>query len=192
MFFDIVDKKLKPYPILQLQNLDADLFSRARELQRDPRYTIRKLRNDITDTIISYDKTPDGMYLIRKVAGEKWIDGATYGTALKNSYKRVGNTVVKIVRYSAGGAIIALPLYLSYILLYTIIPLYPIIGTIQEADKLKEPVIVEVALEEHAVRDYFEGETEAPLEFMMIKAREERSQTIRKSVRIRSPSRSAS
>lgn len=92
-FFSMVQEDLRPYPILQLNNLDNELRQSARALQLDPSFRVRTVRKDKLDILLKYEKKGP-QYEITIKMGEKWPKGIGYGTALKNAYiKRVGENI---------------------------------------------------------------------------------------------------
>jgi hypothetical protein len=92
-FFSMVQEDLRPYPILQLNNLDNELRQSARALQLDPSFRVRTVRKDKQDILLKYEKKGP-QYEITIKMGEKWPKGIGYGTALKNAYiKRVGENI---------------------------------------------------------------------------------------------------
>jgi len=92
-FFTMVKEDLKPYQILQLNNLDEELKLSARTLQLDPSYRVRTVRRDRQQYLLKYEKKGP-QYEITVKTGEKWPKGMGYGTALKNAYvKRVGENI---------------------------------------------------------------------------------------------------
>lgn len=50
------------------------------------------------DIVVDFNKTPEGLYVVKTKVGEKWIDGASYFMAFKNAYKRVGENIGKFAQ----------------------------------------------------------------------------------------------
>ena len=68
----------------------------------------------------------------------KWIEGKGYSDALMKTYK---NVFMQFSIWSCTkGSVkyIAIPFYASYVIIFTVIPLMPIIGTLSEASYFKE------------------------------------------------------
>lgn len=140
-FFKMVSEDLKPYPILRLNNLDDELRISARNLQLNPTYRERTLRKDKRGEVIDFKKL-GSQYQVTIKMGERWPAGKGYGTALKNAYVvRIGDNIKLFLKSESSGKYIAIPLYLIYIGVFTIVPLYPVLGTLDEAKKLMEPIV---------------------------------------------------
>ena len=125
------------------------------------------------------------MTLKRKI-GERWIDGASYWKAFLMAYAKVATNMKLLSEESATTKMVALPLYSLFIVFYsTLVPLYPILQTQREAEKMKEAIIETVVLSCEEMEEYLEpieDAIEPPFEFMMIKARQEESYELRKTV----------
>jgi len=184
-FFAIVQEELKPYPILQLNNLDNELKRSARALQLDPSFRVRTVRKDKQDFLIKYEKKGPQYEITIKV-GEQWPKGTGYGTALKNLYvKRVGENIKLFLKCESSGKYIAVPLYLMYIGIFTIVPLYPVFGTREEAKKLMVPIENIDTISELDMEEFFDPIEDTPLppfEYMMMLARQEKANNIRKTI----------
>ena len=83
------------------------------------------------------------------------------------------------------GKYITIPLYLLYIGIFTIIPMYPILGTMEEAKKLKTPIEKTEEYSEMEMESYFEPMEDTPpppFEYMMMLARKSKADTIRRTI----------
>lgn len=83
---------------------------------------------------------------MKRKIGERWAAGATNLGALKNAYKRAGDNILFFSKEEGSTKYIAIPLYSIYLVFFTIVPLYPILASLQEAQHMKEPIIEEVIL----------------------------------------------
>ena len=72
--------------------------------------------------------------------GERWKEGASYLVAFKNAYAKVGVNIKEYSGQEGAGKYFVIPLYTTYVLVFTAIPFYPVLETIEEARKLKEPM----------------------------------------------------
>jgi len=155
-------------------------------MQLDRKNWTRDIRADMKEHILDFTKNPEGEMVLKRKIGEKWIDGASYFDAFLMAYKRVAENMIKFSKEPGSSKFVAIPLYSLYIVVYsTVVPLYPVIGTMDEAKKLKEPIIETVVLTVEQMEEYLEPIDEAhqpPLEFMMIKARHEESVEVRRTV----------
>ena len=64
-------------------------------------------------------------------------------------------------------------------------PLYPVLGTMEEAKKLMEPVETVETISELDMEEFFDPIEDTPLppfEYMMMLARQEKAKTIRKTI----------
>lgn len=184
-FFDIVENKLKPYQILSLKGLDQKLYNRAREMQEDPNNWTRNIRAERRDEIVEWTRMNVDTYLVKFKTGEEWLQGTSYATAFANAYKRVGQTIGTLSSESDGAKYISIPLYVIYVTFYTLIPLYPIMQTMEEARRLRVPQTKEEMISSDEMDEYFEPIEEAvkpPFEYMMFKARQEESKSMRMTV----------
>ncbi len=80
---------------------------------------------------------------------------------------------------------VAIPLYLVYIGVFTLVPIYPIVGTMDEAKKLMEPYGHVQEISEFDMEEFFEPLEDSPLppfEYMMMLARQEKARKIRETV----------
>lgn len=80
---------------------------------------------------------------------------------------------------------VALPLYATYLLFFTIIPLYPIFASRDELRKMTIPLVETINLSEDEFEEYLEplNEQDKPdLESMLIKARQEESEMVRRTI----------
>jgi hypothetical protein len=173
-FFEMVAKEIKPYNILQLKGLDKKLEDRARELQRDPNYRQRRIREERKKEIVGYEKDGDD-YNVKVKIGERFRPGTSYVVALKNAYSEVGTNISKFSKRDGSTKYIAIVLYSGYIVIFsTLVPIYPIFGTLDEAKKLKEPITESLRITAEQMDEYFEPiseSTEPPFEYMMMLAR---------------------
>jgi len=65
------------------------------------------------------------------------------------------------------------------------VPLYPVLGTMEEAKKLMEPVETVETISELDMEEFFDPIEDTPLppfEYMMMLARQEKAKTIRKTI----------
>jgi hypothetical protein len=72
-----------------------------------------------------------------------------------------------------------------YIGVFTIVPLYPVFGTMEEAKKLMVPVENVEMISELDMEEFFDPIEDTPLppfEYMMMLARQEKAKTIRKTI----------
>ena len=96
------------------------------------------MRPELRDTVIGHKKNEDGTYNITLVTTKQWPEGkAAYGRAFANSYKRVGANLGSLSSEEGAAKFVAIPLYLIYVTLYTLIGIYPVLQTLEEAEKLK-------------------------------------------------------
>ena len=110
-------------------------------MQHDRSNWIRTIRDDKKQEVLEFEKRGDDSYELKTKIGEKWSEGASYFKAFKNAYARVGTNLGKFSQEDGQAKLIAIPLYSAYIILYsTLVPLYPILGTLDEAKKLMEPI----------------------------------------------------
>ena len=130
----------------------------------------------------------DGTIKILEKTGERWKDNTNYIHALINAYKNVGINIGKFKNETGAEKYAVIALYSLYIALYsTVIPIYPIMGTIDEAKKLKEDIIVEKVFSVEELEEFLEPIDHAiqpPLEFMMIKARDQEAKEMRRTIKL--------
>jgi hypothetical protein len=89
--------------------------------------------------IARYDYRDDGNVDVQRIVGTEFIHGTGSLTALGNLYSRAGKTMKIYSNGGAAGKILCIP-YGLYILVFTIIPIYPLMNMPSEVQKLKVPI----------------------------------------------------
>ena len=98
-------------------------------MQEDRSNWIRRIRADRKKEILEYDKMENGCVKMKRKTGEKWPEGESYMTALKNAYWRAGQNIKFFNSEPGSVKYVAIPLYASYIGFFTVVPLYPIFAS---------------------------------------------------------------
>ena len=114
--------------------------------------------------------------------GERWKEGASYLVAFKNAYAKVGVNIKEYSGQEGAGKYFAIPLYTSYVVVFTAIPFYPVLETIEEARKLKEPMTEVKELTIDDIEEYLmplEDCQSAPIELMRMLARKEYAERLK-------------
>ena len=96
------------------------------------------IKHNLRDKYENFIEIKDNKLFLRRITSMKWKEGKGYSDALIKTYK---NVFMQFSIWSCTkGSVkyIAIPFYASYVIIFTVIPLMPIIGTLSEASYFKE------------------------------------------------------
>lgn len=117
------------------------MLIRARELRNDPANWNRRIRKERAKEVFEWIRQKSGRYAVTIKVGEKMMDGATNFAALKQAYVRAGDNLNFFLKEEGSGKFISVPLYSTYLLFFTLVPLYPIFASRDELRKMTIPLL---------------------------------------------------